>query len=290
MNNLQGALRSHPNAEYTFKNPCRQLFDLPYPIIKYMIQNPTGAAWKKLIQTCKYFFSKNAVFPVRKISISAEQWVADGEHFNPEQAFPRLWLYDTFEVGYINANKTIVSSLIPKLFKCHVKIISIFCQSISWNDYKFLTSSGTFESLDFDWCSIKYPDGTDVTMDKLLENVQYLEKFENFGALFQPDTTKKLIKILPGIKNLHSFKLYALDESFDFASFIDFIMNNKSIDIYIGFITELKFSDGYKQILGESFAKIVANPLQMLPYIFCYGFRDDQYNAYQKFYLEMKNQ
>uniref|UniRef100_A0A914YL44 Uncharacterized protein n=1 Tax=Panagrolaimus superbus TaxID=310955 RepID=A0A914YL44_9BILA len=84
------------NAAYTFKNPRPQLFSLSYPIMKYILQNSTGAAWKKLIMTCKYFFSKNPIFPVRQLTTGYEIWNADGKTFNPNQALSHLWLYDVF--------------------------------------------------------------------------------------------------------------------------------------------------------------------------------------------------
>uniref|UniRef100_A0AC34FNI9 Uncharacterized protein n=1 Tax=Panagrolaimus sp. ES5 TaxID=591445 RepID=A0AC34FNI9_9BILA len=97
---------------------------------------------------------------------------------------------------------------------------------MSWDAYKILTSSGSFKWLCLNNCSIKYSDGEKVTIDKLFENMHSVEKFNikcSPGALMlEPDTVKKMIKILSGIKDIRSVQLSGIDENFDFISFMDF--------------------------------------------------------------------
>lgn len=168
----------HPNAVYTFKKPREQKFSIPNSIIKYMLENPTGKAWKKLIQTCKYFFSQYPVFPIQSLSFEyGSRWDADREIFDSNKFFPKLWLYGSLQCVDPRHPNTL-QKFILQVFKCNLNNLTVFCQTLSWDTYQILISSGSFESMEFYKCSFTYSDGTDVTLDKLLENIEHLEKFK----------------------------------------------------------------------------------------------------------------
>uniref|UniRef100_A0AC34FEK8 Uncharacterized protein n=1 Tax=Panagrolaimus sp. ES5 TaxID=591445 RepID=A0AC34FEK8_9BILA len=101
--------------------------------------------------------------------------------------------------------------------------------------------------------------------------------------MFQPETVKKLVKILYKIKNLKRFRLSGLDESFDFVSFMDFIMKNETVNITIAFSEHVQLSLGYKQMLQNSVGKILTNPPKKIPDICFPGFSDAlNYKEYKK--------
>ena len=53
---------------FTFENPYCQRFSLPENIVYYIAQNPiSSSAYQKLVQACKYFYSKNPIIVVEKI-------------------------------------------------------------------------------------------------------------------------------------------------------------------------------------------------------------------------------
>uniref|UniRef100_A0A914XS37 Uncharacterized protein n=1 Tax=Panagrolaimus superbus TaxID=310955 RepID=A0A914XS37_9BILA len=176
MNNYRNIVAvRNPNVQNTFQQPHRQKFAFQRPIIKYILQNPaSGKAWKKLIQTCKYFFPKYPVYPIGRVTGQYGKWDGDRENLDQIEELPPLWLYGDFRYFYAKKD---ISKLITNVFRCNLRSLHIDNQILSWNDYQFLTSSASFESIFIYNCSIKYSDGTIVTMDKLLENIHSLKDF-----------------------------------------------------------------------------------------------------------------
>uniref|UniRef100_A0A914YTX6 Uncharacterized protein n=1 Tax=Panagrolaimus superbus TaxID=310955 RepID=A0A914YTX6_9BILA len=141
--------------------------------MKYILKNSTPEAWKKLIKTCKYFFSKNPVFPVGHLraGFADGEWDGDCGIVNTNQPIVKLWLYKSL---FVNTPATF-SSLIPKLSKCSVQNLSIEGQNLTWEEFQFLTVSGLVTSFKFIGSTVKYSDGKIVIFDKLLENLKNVE-------------------------------------------------------------------------------------------------------------------
>uniref|UniRef100_A0AC35EY84 Uncharacterized protein n=1 Tax=Panagrolaimus sp. PS1159 TaxID=55785 RepID=A0AC35EY84_9BILA len=156
---------------YTIKHPYPQRFSLPFEVIKYMIQNcKSGKAWKKLIMTCKHFYSKKPVFPVKHLHAYPDsKCEADEEKFNSSKFFPKLWLYDS-----LCAN-TMMST--PKIYKFDLQVLRIAFQNLSFADYQKLTSSGSLKNIGLRFVTIENADDTIVPADKLLEGLDNLDKF-----------------------------------------------------------------------------------------------------------------
>uniref|UniRef100_A0A914Y3Q0 Uncharacterized protein n=1 Tax=Panagrolaimus superbus TaxID=310955 RepID=A0A914Y3Q0_9BILA len=166
---------------YTFKTPRPQHFSLPYPIMKYILKNATPKAWKKLIQTCKYFFPKNPVFPVYDLQADDNgKWHGDDGRINTNNPVAKLWLYNILFAFHSGLSPTTISSLIPKLSNCSLKAVLFTGQNLTWNEFQFLTSSGSIEWFDFCDCTLKYSDGKFVTFDKVLENFKNVESLYVF--------------------------------------------------------------------------------------------------------------
>uniref|UniRef100_A0AC34FFZ4 Uncharacterized protein n=1 Tax=Panagrolaimus sp. ES5 TaxID=591445 RepID=A0AC34FFZ4_9BILA len=286
---LKVALPSPPssatNAIYTFRRPRPQHFALPYSIMNYIFTKPSSAkAWKKLIMTCKYFFSKNPVFPVEYFN----KWNADGEVFDPTKNVAKLWLYREIDASLNSGATTFLSSLIPKVYKCDLCSIEIWCQTLTFDEYQFLTSSGKCERLTLAFCDIKNDDGTYVAFEKLFENVPKLVDFrmyctDNCFTMFKPDTFKKLADLLSnnGLKGLH---LSCLTEDFDISTTLDFLMKNYAY-VFLKYCDDVPLSDAYKENLEKCISKIIATPPKRIPNIDIPGFKDSVlYNDYQKLY------
>uniref|UniRef100_A0AC35F9W6 F-box domain-containing protein n=1 Tax=Panagrolaimus sp. PS1159 TaxID=55785 RepID=A0AC35F9W6_9BILA len=230
---------------YSFKHPYPQCFSLPFDVIKYMIKNCKSAkVWKKLIMTCKHFYSKNPVFPVKHLHVYPDsKCEADEEKFNSSKFIPKFWVYDSFNYHASNFSNSKLE--IPKIFKFDLRSLIMFDQNLTFNDYQKLTSSGSLKSIILYFCKIQNSDGTIVTVDKLLENLKHLEEFKfiDFNPLmFQSDTVKKMVQHLNGFKN-----------------------NNKTLRIEISFYEPI--SDAYKVVIQNVMNKIKKNPFLKVPKI-----------------------
>uniref|UniRef100_A0A914Q3Y7 Uncharacterized protein n=1 Tax=Panagrolaimus davidi TaxID=227884 RepID=A0A914Q3Y7_9BILA len=160
---------------YTFKKPYPQRFSLPFDVIKYMIKNCKSAkVWKKLIMSCKYFFPKFSVLPIKTMNVYTDsKCEADKEKFNSSKFIPKLWVYDTFNYHASNFSNSKL-----KILKFDLRILIMFDQNLTFNDYQKLTSSGSLKSIILYFCKIENSDGTNVTVDKLLENLKHLVQFK----------------------------------------------------------------------------------------------------------------
>ena len=58
------------NKEYSFSNPRHQSLSLPYGFINYIIKYYSPKVCKKLMMSCKHFFSKKRILVVEDVSIS----------------------------------------------------------------------------------------------------------------------------------------------------------------------------------------------------------------------------
>jgi hypothetical protein len=277
MNNLQLALpsftaSSEPSPQiYTFQRPYSQSFSLSSPMIRYMIIHcKSGKAWKKLIMSCKYFYSKKPVFPVGYFDVVCDlKCKADGEMFDSSLTFPKLLLYDTF-VSY-NKCPTTVVPLIPKMFEFNLRVLRINCQFLTLTQYQKLTSTRSLESLQLDKCAIKNADGTTVTIDKLLEGLQRLENcdmcFIN-GSSFHSDTVGKMVEHLNGFTKMRCLKFEGLTETFSFSAFAGFLMSNEVVEVELAF--RWIVSDGYREIVQNVIKEIEKNRLLKVPVVTFY--------------------
>uniref|UniRef100_A0A914QQU9 DUF38 domain-containing protein n=1 Tax=Panagrolaimus davidi TaxID=227884 RepID=A0A914QQU9_9BILA len=169
-------------------------------------------------------------------------------------------------------------SIIQKIVKCDLQILNIEGQTLTWEEYNFLTLSGTCKVVYLFECEIEYSDGSYVTADELFKNLQNIERFsltfpENLWSTiqwesyavkaFQSDTVKKMVQIFQSLSKLKNVIFDYVTEAFDFSSLSDFIMENKSVFIEICFDRPL--SNDYKQMLQNFNDNIMENPPQKKP-------------------------
>uniref|UniRef100_A0A914QH51 Uncharacterized protein n=1 Tax=Panagrolaimus davidi TaxID=227884 RepID=A0A914QH51_9BILA len=226
MNNLQDDLPStskSPPQIYTFKRPYPQRFSLPFDVIKYMIKNCKSAkVWKKLITSCKFFYPKYPILPVKRLDVYFKpKCFADREIFNASKSFPKLWVYDVLVAGF-NTN---ISIVFLNVFKFDLRVLSMSTQSLTFDEYKHLTSSGSIKEIYLKSCTIKNADGTIVTADKLVENLQLLEGFEMYrfnSLILQSGAMKKMVQHLNEFKKFRRFSLQGVQKK----SGISFLKTN----------------------------------------------------------------
>uniref|UniRef100_A0A914QAG3 Uncharacterized protein n=1 Tax=Panagrolaimus davidi TaxID=227884 RepID=A0A914QAG3_9BILA len=277
MNNLQMTLSPVMNVQHTFLHPRAQQFSLKYPVMKYILNNPTGNAWKKLIQTCKYFFQKYPIIPICSVETYDEaewsRWKADKEVLDLSKCFQNLWLYDRLSVKHVHvyfSNKQkILSNLVSKIEKCDFRKISICSQTLLLEEYQMLTSSSiTGLQIHLKRCTIIYSDGSEVPIDKLIERIYNVTNFDIYcnqcTKMFEGDAVVKMAQILPTLKNMCCFTLENLTKAFDFALITDFLLKNDIINISLDY-AKFRPCEYYKTLLTKFLSELFANPPKKIP-------------------------
>uniref|UniRef100_A0AC34F2M1 Uncharacterized protein n=1 Tax=Panagrolaimus sp. ES5 TaxID=591445 RepID=A0AC34F2M1_9BILA len=254
-----------------------------------MIENANGAVWKKLIQTCKFFYPKKDLYPVEKFSVYNDEsrridcsLIIDGKYFEAKYSVPKLWVYNSFNSGSKPTGlPDDVKTVLSKIFKFDLRRLDLRFQSLTFEDYQILTSSGTIKELNFCKVNITHSHGTKVSADKLFDNLYNLEVFKSdrHSLQFEADTAKKIANNLPRLQKLRSFELTKLEEGFDVSSFSDFLMKNETVFVRFDYLWN-EFSNAYKQIIEAFIDKILKNPPKILPIIEFPGCDDLKFAEY----------
>uniref|UniRef100_A0AC34FLQ3 Uncharacterized protein n=1 Tax=Panagrolaimus sp. ES5 TaxID=591445 RepID=A0AC34FLQ3_9BILA len=258
-----------------------------------MIKNSTGAAWKKLIQTCKYFFSKNSLVPVNSLLTYGSKTVTiilDENVLDLSKGAPKLWIYDAFYArsseGLSWDDSKAASLSISKILKFNLRILHLSCQDLTVEEYHLLTASGTVEALNLVQVSIMKSDGVGITFDKLFDNLQNLKEFTasfrvDDSILFESDTVKKVAEILPRLQKLHKFYLHFLrTTSFDFASFSDFLLKNETVNVDLSYFDDI--TGAYREMIETFIEKIIQNPPKRIPKIDLSQFDEVEFAKYHQ--------
>uniref|UniRef100_A0A914QAV0 Uncharacterized protein n=1 Tax=Panagrolaimus davidi TaxID=227884 RepID=A0A914QAV0_9BILA len=222
-----------------FRGPYyRQEFSLPDSLLYYMIKNPLSPkVYEKLIQCCKYFFSKNPiiVIPLLKFDHDGNGWkvVRNGipTKFDMKNASHKLWITNALYV-YKNEdipNEThvimnLASSIVPKFYKCDVTKLCLKKQNIFFDEYLMLALN--VKTLAFLDVIVKNLDGTLTSVEKLVEGASKLKEFilVNVAVSLPPSTKtfEQLLK-LPHFFTLENFVWADIPEGFDIAMFFNYI-------------------------------------------------------------------
>uniref|UniRef100_A0AC34FPF5 Uncharacterized protein n=1 Tax=Panagrolaimus sp. ES5 TaxID=591445 RepID=A0AC34FPF5_9BILA len=239
---------SKPNAIYTFMNPRRQSFSLPYPIMKYITMSPTSyKAWRKLITTCKYFYSRNLVIPIRSCENYTDyEWSVSwtpGKYklIDLRKINFKLWLH-----GYCQIRE-LYPILNPKVFRYDLNNLFFSSRTVSYDEYSMLTSTATLEGLIFLHVNVIYYDGSPVAFDKLLKNLSNTRKinFHIKNLHFAPDTVEKMDQMLPNFHKLSMFSLSTIPKTFNPAGFTKIVKKYPQIQFLLQF--DQTASNGYKK-------------------------------------------
>uniref|UniRef100_A0AC34G7C1 Uncharacterized protein n=1 Tax=Panagrolaimus sp. ES5 TaxID=591445 RepID=A0AC34G7C1_9BILA len=169
--------------KYTFQHPYQQILPFHYTSINYIINNPTAEVWKKLIQTCKYFFSKNPLYPVDELNAFTFDNIrctitADETDIDPNTNVPKLWALNAFCGGDEYSGRKAVSLAIPRIAKFQLRTLDLRYQGLKLHEYHILTASGSIETLNLVDVTIKQSDGSNINADKLFDNLNNIKEFK----------------------------------------------------------------------------------------------------------------
>lgn len=149
-----------------------QEWSIPSSVIYYITKNPSNSkTWQKLIHTCKYSFAKNPVFVVNNLSIQGCFIYSEKlpRYISIRNISSKIWITKELQNRYrknsLNPPFNLISSMIPKFYKCDVKYLNLQKQIISYNEFLFLSSN--VENIYFYEITVKNNNEETVPLEKL---------------------------------------------------------------------------------------------------------------------------
>ena len=181
------------NKMYTFTSPLRQNFSLPPDTMKYIIKNP-NFTYRKLIQTCKYFFAKNSIVFFRHIMFSGSYrnalcvcyyrmkhlflyeekekpfWSKSGKRC---QCFNKVTCKFWADESFIFQSISMLTLILPKLYHCHE--IESFVRDLPFQQLPLIAKVNGLKIVSLK--SVKYLDGSEVPAEAIVELFPNIESF-----------------------------------------------------------------------------------------------------------------
>uniref|UniRef100_A0A914NYP3 Uncharacterized protein n=1 Tax=Panagrolaimus davidi TaxID=227884 RepID=A0A914NYP3_9BILA len=221
----------------------RQNFSMPDSVIFYIAKNPKTA--KLYLKTCKYFFVKNPIIIINRLEHFHGKWRVKEKPLDLTKYSCKYWITDEiYDFGNEFVDKNILSPIIPKLYQCDVRHLSLSDQIISFSDLSLLISSA--EEIDLYDVIVKLADGSDVPVDDIVAIAINAKSFEFTKPTITPKTMKELTK-LSHFSKFDQFGLYDLSEVFDIDAFYSYMKKNPHTKFYLTFDEQI--SDAFKNRL-----------------------------------------
>ena len=212
---------------------AHQQFSLPETLIYYMTKNPPSSKlYNKLIKCCKYFWLKNPVFTLKwMVHYRRLIWQTDEingfpvrwHSFQTEDMHEKLWINERLAI--IDENKSLASSVIPRIYRCDLLDLDLSFQTLSFDEFQVFNSSGSIEKLCLHRTLVKTGDGNVVPIEKFIELLPNLQEFEYRNVTTEDglhsitsETAANLVAI-PHFPRLITFNIYAIPESFNIEAF-----------------------------------------------------------------------
>uniref|UniRef100_A0AC35FNN1 Uncharacterized protein n=1 Tax=Panagrolaimus sp. PS1159 TaxID=55785 RepID=A0AC35FNN1_9BILA len=225
----------------------RQDFSMPDSVIFYVAKNPkTAELYLKMVKTCKYFFVKNPIIVIPKLwAHYGGKWSSGRVILNLTKYNCKYWITsEIYAPAHGLVNQNIVSSIIPKLYRCDVKRLFLFHQIIFFNDLLLLISSA--EWINFTNVIVKHADSSDVPLEDIVAIAIKAEEISFTEPIITSKTMKELTK-LPNFSKFYHFVLYNLSEVYDIDAFYSYMKKNKHTKLSIDFNPQI--SDAFKNRL-----------------------------------------
>uniref|UniRef100_A0A914QYS8 Uncharacterized protein n=1 Tax=Panagrolaimus davidi TaxID=227884 RepID=A0A914QYS8_9BILA len=220
----------------------QQDFSLPDSLIFYIATNPkTAELYLKMIKTCKYFFVKNPIIIIDCLDTFGGKWRVNEKPLDLTKYNCKYWITDVISVSAsVFVDKNILSTIIPKLYQCDVKCLSISHQIISFNDLSFIISSA--EEIYFNNVIVKKCNSV-IPLEGIIEIAVCAKSVNIFKPTITTKTMKELTKLSHFLK-LYDFTLHDLSEVFDLDAFYSYMKKNQDTQFFLTFFDE-QISEGY---------------------------------------------
>uniref|UniRef100_A0AC34FTT3 Uncharacterized protein n=1 Tax=Panagrolaimus sp. ES5 TaxID=591445 RepID=A0AC34FTT3_9BILA len=203
----------------------------------------TPKYYKNVIHTCKYFFVKNPILIFHILFYNNKDgWTTfiNGVKISADlkNVLSKLWMTEEICVfGRNEKNKNIVSSIIPKIYKCDLTELKIEDQDMSFGDLKTLSSN--VKKLVLREVIVMYKNGSTVPFEKIVAVFKKLQilfylPHSSTSSTITPTTLKELLKI-PHFLTLEFYELWDIPVMFDIETFYSYIKENKDTKIHLKF-------------------------------------------------------
>uniref|UniRef100_A0AC34FX81 Uncharacterized protein n=1 Tax=Panagrolaimus sp. ES5 TaxID=591445 RepID=A0AC34FX81_9BILA len=242
-------LATYQNQNFPFRNSLMQ----------YITMNPASAkAYKKLTKSCKNFFVKNPILVLWRLENDRKNgWQSNVNGMYKEVNFKcssKFWITDSIDVYPSNISKAlkrnILSSILPKIYRCDILRLSIEEQTISVDELSVLISN--VENFILENVTVMDRNGSLAPIEDLLKLSSKFKAFDYKSGPKSSKITSKTFQELLKIPHFHKLSLFSLQdvpEDFDIESFYTFMKKNNQTLIILSFSEDI--SDGYKNRLEE---------------------------------------
>uniref|UniRef100_A0A914PG25 Uncharacterized protein n=1 Tax=Panagrolaimus davidi TaxID=227884 RepID=A0A914PG25_9BILA len=272
-----------------------QNFSLPDSIIFYIAKNhKTWKLYQKMVKTCKYFFVENPILVIEKpLSYFDSQWTIKKTPYNTNQTMSKLWIADNlyvspkYSISAETKNQNIVTSIIPKVYRCDAFIIKLLKQVISYRDLPLLTSSA--EWIFFHQVVVKHEDGSNVEVQKIVKIASNATLINISHPTITSKTMEELLKI-PHFLTIREFTIKNVPKFFDIEAFYVYMKKNKTTKFILSFNESI--SDEYMKRLDEIVDEIIATKdFDYKPVLFDFRGLDDERHKklHNIFYSQKRN-
>ena len=172
-------------SRFTSTPPQNQRFSLPEIIVHYLAKNPTSSKlWKKLIQTCKYFYSKNPIIVVdcvrQMVNSDNTSWAMELDeretNFVLQNCSFKFWISNSLS-AFILDTPDRISSLFPRVYRFDLESLYLSNVSITFDEFNCLSASNTLIELEFYNVVMKQADGSLVDLVQILERIPRIQRF-----------------------------------------------------------------------------------------------------------------
>uniref|UniRef100_A0A914QSW7 Uncharacterized protein n=1 Tax=Panagrolaimus davidi TaxID=227884 RepID=A0A914QSW7_9BILA len=221
---------------------CQQDFSMPDSVIFYIAKNPkTAVLYLKMVKTCKYFFVKNPINIIDCLYTRYGKWGVNEKPLDLTKYNCKYWITDhIWACADEFVDKNILSPIIPKLYRCDVKHVSLSDQIISYHDFSFIISS--VEEIYLNRVIVKHADGSDVPIEDIIAIAVNAQDVYVYKPTITPKTMKELLQI-PHFATLDRLTLCDLSEMFDINAFYSYMKKNHHTKFFLNFNEQI--SEGY---------------------------------------------
>uniref|UniRef100_A0A914P064 DUF38 domain-containing protein n=1 Tax=Panagrolaimus davidi TaxID=227884 RepID=A0A914P064_9BILA len=190
---------------------------------------------------------------------------------------------------FYSKNPVSLSPIFPKLYKTDFEKLDLSIQTISYNDFLFISSN--VENIELIRVVIKNEEVpyTIVPLEKLvkalpkIKNISLCENQNHMSSIFTRNTVKELL-IIPHFSKISKITLHNIPETFDIETFFAFIKKNKITKFRLYF--HHSFSAAYKNCLEAIIDEILQteNHDYKVPCICFYGLEEKKWKKLQSLY------